>query len=266
LDADGSLSTKHAVPRPAHEELMPQLPSRPFARYASGGSELLGIPAWGDGTARHGYGRPVFAECGYQCAYCGFEMGAPYEAWLNLSVDHVVPAHLIKAGWPLEWVLDRINLVTCCRACNEFTNGYRLTNVASPATFAEFIAIRDRAFDEKRDLARARHAVERERYVAGRPAGPSDVQEQVAHVTSDAYNLAMAPDKTEATEQPLLSLAQAALELGLSPGTLRNQVLSGKLKAVKLGSDWLVTPAEVERYRQTSLGRRGRPRVVRVSP
>jgi hypothetical protein len=174
---------------------MSKLPDKPFARYASGGSELLGIPAWGDGTARHGYGRPVFAECGYQCVYCGFDMGAPYESWLNLSVDHVVPGHLVKAGWPREWVFDRINLVTCCRACNEFLNGYRVTDVAIPPTFADFIAIRDRVFDEKRDLALARHLVERERYAAGRPAGPSSVQNDVKDVRSDAYRLATAPTK-----------------------------------------------------------------------
>lgn len=169
---------------------MPELPSRPFARYASGGSELLGTPGAGDGSARHGYGRPVFAECGYQCVYCAFDMGAPYEAWLNLSVDHVVPAHLVKAGWPREWILDRINLVTCCRACNEFLNGYRTAD-APPTSFADFIDLRDRVFDEKKELAIARHAVERERYVAGRPAGPTEAQEQVAGATSDAYAMAM---------------------------------------------------------------------------
>lgn len=169
---------------------MPELPTRPFARYARSGAELRGIPAWGDGTARHGYGRPVFAECGYQCVYCGFDMGAPYENWLNLSVDHVVPGHLVKAGWPREGVLDRINLVTCCRACNEFLNGYRLADLTVPMTFADCIAVRDIAYDQKKELALARHAVERERYLAGRPAGPSDVQEQVAETTSDASNLA----------------------------------------------------------------------------
>lgn len=173
---------------------MPELPNRPFLRYASGGSELLGIPAWGDGTARHGYGRPVFAECGYQCVYCGFDMGAPYENWLNLSVDHVVPGHLVEAGWPREWVLDRINLVTCCRACNELTNGYRLADVTPPTSFADFIIVRDRAFDEKQTHALKRHGVERDRYIAGRPAGPSDVQEQITDLTSNAYDLAMTSD------------------------------------------------------------------------
>lgn len=170
---------------------MPELPTRPFSRYSRAGSELLGIPPSGDGTARHGYGRPVFAECGYRCVYCGFEMGGPYESWLNLSIDHVVPAHVVKVGWPPDWVLDRINLVTCCRACNEFLNGFRLPNTAVPESFAAFIAIRDRAFDEKKDLALKRHAIERERYIAGRPAGPSDAQEQVADMTSNAYDLAM---------------------------------------------------------------------------
>lgn len=173
--------------------------SRPFARYASGGSSLLGIPPWGDGTARHGYGRPVFAECGYQCVYCGFEMGAPYEAWLNLSVDHVVPAHLVKMGWAREWVLDRINLATCCRACNEFLNGYRVTNATPPTTLEEFVANRDRMFDEKTDQAQRRHAIEKERYIAGRPAGPTEAQQQIAAtgVRSDAYRLA-----TQETDAP----------------------------------------------------------------
>lgn len=76
--------------------------SVPFGRYERGGIELLGVPATRDGTARHGYGPPVFAACGYQCAYCGFDMASPYESWLNLSVDHVVPQHLTKAEWPHE--------------------------------------------------------------------------------------------------------------------------------------------------------------------
>jgi 5-methylcytosine-specific restriction endonuclease McrA len=152
---------------------------RPFDRYRDGGRALLGIPAWGDGTARHGYGRPVFDECGYKCVYCALAMSAPYEAWLNLSVDHVVPAHLTKVGWPAEWVLDRLNLVTCCRSCNEFTNGYRPTDRTPPRTLEEFIAIRDRIFDEKREHARKRHASERERYLAARPTGPTDVQREL---------------------------------------------------------------------------------------
>jgi hypothetical protein len=172
---------------------MPDERARPFARYTDGGASLLGVPAGGDGTARHGYGPPVFALCGYQCAYCGLEMAAPYENWLSLSVDHVVPAHLVKAGWPREWVLDRINLVTCCRACNEFLNGYRVADATVPATLRDFVAIRDRVFDEKTSRAQRRHEIERERYVAARPAGPIEAQEDLVEtgMTSNSFDMPM---------------------------------------------------------------------------
>ena len=154
-------------------------PSVPFARYEGGGCQLLGIPAERDGTARHGYGPPVFAACGYHCAYCGFDMASPYESWLNLSVDHVVPQHLTKASWPREWVLDLINLVTCCRACNEFLNGYRLTDPTLPQSLDAFVQLRDRVFAEKLIHAQKRHSVERERYAAARPAGPTEAQQEL---------------------------------------------------------------------------------------
>lgn len=47
-----------------------------------------------------------------------------------------------------------------------------------------------------------------------------------------------------------VTLKQAAELLGLSPTTLRVQILKGKLKATKRGRDWWVTPKEVERYSQ----------------
>ena len=47
----------------------------------------------------------------------------------------------------------------------------------------------------------------------------------------------------------MLTLRQAAERLGLSPVTLRIQAERGTLKARKIGRDWMVTPAEVERYR-----------------
>ncbi len=101
------------------------------------------------------------------------------ENWLNLSVDHVVPEYLAKLGWPTDSVLDLINLVTCCRACNEFLNGYRIVNESLPQSLAELIAVRDRAFDEKRDLAQRRHALERDRYQTARAAGPTEAQEDI---------------------------------------------------------------------------------------
>lgn len=54
----------------------------------------------------------------------------------------------------------------------------------------------------------------------------------------------------------MLTLAQAAVRLGLSPSTLRVQVKRGKLRARLVGKTWTVTEREVERYRAESLGRR----------
>lgn len=54
----------------------------------------------------------------------------------------------------------------------------------------------------------------------------------------------------------LLTLAQAAEYLGVSPSTLRNQIHRGSLKAQLVGKTYLVTPAEVERYRTEHAGQR----------
>jgi len=54
----------------------------------------------------------------------------------------------------------------------------------------------------------------------------------------------------------MLTLTEAAQSLGLSPITLRIQIRNGKLKARKLGRDWIVTQREVERYRRESLQQR----------
>jgi len=51
----------------------------------------------------------------------------------------------------------------------------------------------------------------------------------------------------------MLTLTEAAGLLGLSPTTLRIQIRNGKLKARKLGRDWIVSRAEVDRYRRVSL-------------
>jgi excisionase family DNA binding protein len=50
----------------------------------------------------------------------------------------------------------------------------------------------------------------------------------------------------------LLTLGQAANALSVRPATLRAQIRRGKLKADKLGRDWLVDVAEIERYRSAS--------------
>jgi hypothetical protein len=107
-------------------------------------------------------------ECGTGCAYCGRELAEPYEAWLDLSVDHVVPTETIKRlDYPSEWVENLINLVTCCRTCNEFLNGYRIQRSA-PTTLEEFVRLRDEVFFEKRRCALERHQKERADYLTWR--------------------------------------------------------------------------------------------------
>lgn len=49
------------------------------------------------------------------------------------------------------------------------------------------------------------------------------------------------------------TIPEAAKLLGISPQTLRLQARVGKLRAVKAGREWLVTPQEVERYRRENL-------------
>lgn len=47
-----------------------------------------------------------------------------------------------------------------------------------------------------------------------------------------------------------MTVKEAAAQLGLSPTTLRLQIAKGKLRAIKRGRDWWLTPKEVERYAQ----------------
>ncbi len=55
----------------------------------------------------------------------------------------------------------------------------------------------------------------------------------------------------------VLSLPEAATELGVSHATLRWQVKKGVLKAEKIGQSYGVAREEVERYRAEHLGKRG---------
>ena len=57
----------------------------------------------------------------------------------------------------------------------------------------------------------------------------------------------------------MLTLSEAAARLGVAASTLRHQVQAGRLVAELYGKTYVVTEAEVERYRRESLGRQGRP-------
>lgn len=58
----------------------------------------------------------------------------------------------------------------------------------------------------------------------------------------------------------LVSVTEAAEQLGITPDAARRAVQRGTLKATRVGSFYVVTLEEVERYRAEHLGRRGRPR------
>jgi hypothetical protein len=143
----------------------------PFARYQGGGRTPLGRPTQGDLTARHGYGPPVFEQCGYGCAYCGLDMAASFENWLQLSVDHVVPRQMAGRGFDAELVEDITNLVTCCRACNDFGNRYTVPD-GPPASAEAFYDLRDRVFAERRAMILAKREQERAVFAKVPAAGP----------------------------------------------------------------------------------------------
>ncbi len=46
------------------------------------------MPKFGD--ALRGYGHEVLNRDGFRCQYCGFD-GTTFQAWLLLSVDHLLP-------------------------------------------------------------------------------------------------------------------------------------------------------------------------------
>ena len=57
----------------------------------------------------------------------------------------------------------------------------------------------------------------------------------------------------------MLTLVEAASQLGLSASTLRHQVQLGRMHACLFGKTYVITDQELERYRADSLGRPGRP-------
>jgi hypothetical protein len=130
----------------------------PFDAYPEGGRALLGKPKWGDGTARRSYGVKALKWCGYRCTYCGLPMSS-FEGWLQLSIDHVVPQQMQSVGYPTEWVLDAINVVAACLACNGFFNRDPVIGDV-PTTLEAFCDIRDRVFVERKAQILERRAAE----------------------------------------------------------------------------------------------------------
>ena len=63
-----------------------------------------------------------------------------------------------------------------------------------------------------------------------------------------------------------MSTGQAAAALGVSPNRVRQVLESAQLPGRKIGRDWLIRRADLERYRALPAGRKGRPRAVRGRP
>jgi excisionase family DNA binding protein len=57
----------------------------------------------------------------------------------------------------------------------------------------------------------------------------------------------------------MLTLTEAADELGLAASTLRHQVQAGRLRARLVGKTYVITERELARYRAEHLGKIGRP-------
>jgi len=74
---------------------------------------------------------------------------------------------MISMRLPAAWLRDLANLVTCCRACNEFLNAYRIAEPV-PASAKQFRALIRKHLALKRELALARHAEERAWYAQWR--------------------------------------------------------------------------------------------------
>jgi hypothetical protein len=136
----------------------------PFPSYPQGGRSLLGKPRWGDGTARRSYGVKALEWCAYRCAFCGLDM-SNFEGWLQLSIDHVIPQQMQGGGYPAEWVLDAINVVAACMACNGYFNRDPVVD-AVPANLEAFCVIRDRVFLERKERILARRDIERTWFAA----------------------------------------------------------------------------------------------------
>lgn len=64
----------------------------------------------------------------------------------------------------------------------------------------------------------------------------------------------------------VVSLADAAVILGIDPSGLRAQAAAGRIEAKLVGKTWITTRQEVERYRDERLGRVGRPRMADFAP
>jgi len=58
----------------------------------------------------------------------------------------------------------------------------------------------------------------------------------------------MTNDQQDRDKHELISLAEASERYGFSAAYLRELARKGRLRATKVGRDWVTTPADVEEY------------------
>jgi hypothetical protein len=62
----------------------------------------------------------IYKKYHYTCVYCGFD-GRPFDSWVQLSIDHVLPKNSGGTDKPE-------NLVPACRSCNSITSRMKFNN------------------------------------------------------------------------------------------------------------------------------------------
>jgi hypothetical protein len=136
---------------------------KPFDDYPNNGKAPLPIPR---GTnCRRGYGLDFMRITKQtRCAYCDeVDFTASYRAWLEMTLDHVVPVSVCKErGIPISWRDSSSNRVLACAACNSFRNRYRPSSfLQAPDSFQAFLEIRDSIFLERKTLIAKAHQEDR---------------------------------------------------------------------------------------------------------
>ena len=64
-----------------------------------------------------GYSYPVHKRDHFKCRYCGLDGTRSLDAWLNLSLDHLLPPNHLNR--------DKVKfMVTACKFCNTADNLY----------------------------------------------------------------------------------------------------------------------------------------------
>lgn len=135
----------------------------PFESYPGHGRQLLGRVR-GD-NCRGGYGPELMKMTGQTaCAYCGMSLVETYEVWLQMQLDHALPASVGRAlSIPVDWYEDWFNRVLSCATCNIFDNRWSApAGLRTPQTLDEFCELRDAIFQQRRERVMARHLRERE--------------------------------------------------------------------------------------------------------